>query len=484
MPSTTEASSWDFTPVIDLLYSSPAGTEDHHKRSNDQSPSIDLKIHEDEHFTNEDAVDGEQCGPRLGDFSNLWTFLAQSSQAVTQNDTPPPPDKRLDSSYLHVENITTSDVKLSQYDDLVKGLDIKDDVFVTSFTSHKEEAINVVEQNSLSEKNHPPVRILARPAPAPAVETSVIDGSEPSSYKTPRLAHSNLYSTPQKPPRSPPKGRAKIQPLIPCSSSERRSRLVDKLVGSFPAQKKLLLRNDCSLPTCDPLDAPANSIHVFVDASNIMIGFHDCIKVSRNIPITTRIPRVPLSFHNFSLVLERGRQPAKRVLVGSDRFPAIDEAERIGYEANILNRVHKSKEFTPARKKFRDGKNGFRNGNGHSNGNGQCSSGSETNAAPAREKWVEQAVDEILHLKILESIVDTEKPSTMVLATGDAAEAEYSGGFMKMVTRALQKGWTIELVSFSMNTSATYKRKEFRSTWGSKFKMIELDGYIEDLLDM
>lgn len=220
-----------------------------------------------------------------------------------------------------------------------------------------------------------------------------------------------------------------------------------------------------------------------------MIGFHDCIKTSRNIPVTTRIPRVPLSFYNFSLVLERGRPPAKRVLVGSDRFPAIQEAERIGYEANILDRVHKSKDFTPAWKKFRDGKNGYGNciGNGNSNSNGlmgQCSSGSETNGAPAPEKWVEQAVDEILHLKILESIVDTEKPSTMVLATGDAAEAEYSGGFMKMVTRALQKGWTIELVSFSQNTSATYKRKEFRSKWGSKFKMIELDGYIEELLDM
>ena len=169
--------------------------------------------------------------------------------------------------------------------------------------------------------------------------------------------------------------------------------------------------------------------------------------------------------------------------MGSDRFPAIQEAERIGYETNILDRVHKSKEFTP-RKKFQNGGNGYGNGNSNSNGLAGQSSGSETNAAPVREKWVEQAVDEILHLKILESVVDTEEPSTIVLATGDAAEAEYSGGFMKMVTRALQKGWTIELVSFSLNTSATYKRKEFRSQWGSKFKMIELDGYIEELLDM
>ena|SRR5436190_6405082 len=83
-----------------------------------------------------------------------------------------------------------------------------------------------------------------------------------------------------------------------------------------------------------------------------MIGFHECIKRIRNIPITTRIPRLPLSFHNFSLVLERGRSVSKRVLVGSDRFPAIDEARQLGYEINILERVQKSKEWTPRKKKF------------------------------------------------------------------------------------------------------------------------------------
>jgi hypothetical protein len=230
---------------------------------------------------------------------------------------------------------------------------------------------------------------------------------------------------------------------------------------------------------------PSSHIHVFVDSSNvslsltdllaftplmslqIMIGFHDCYKTSRKIPVTARIRRLPLSFHNFSLILERGRPVAKRVLAGSDRFAAISEAEKIGYEINILDRVHKAKQWTPRQLKFRNALHGS----------------SEMGSSP-EERWVEQGVDEILHLKMLESLVDSEKPATIVLATGDAAEAEYSGGFLKMVERALHKGWKVELVSFSSTTSFAYKRKEFRAKWGSRFKMINLEDYVQELLDM
>lgn len=219
-----------------------------------------------------------------------------------------------------------------------------------------------------------------------------------------------------------------------------------------------------------------------------MVGFHECIKDARGIPLTTRVPRLPLSFHNFSIVLERGRRASKRVLVGSDRFAAIIEAEALGYETNILERVHKAKEPSSPRKKykkpFKNGQAGNKKSNGGSDKLHYLSSGSETNAGPAVERWVEQAVDEILHLKILESIVDSERPSTIVLATGDAAEAEYSGGFLKMVERALSKGWSVELVSFNTTTSRAYSRKDFRAKWGGKFKLIQLDRYAEHLLDL
>jgi len=201
-----------------------------------------------------------------------------------------------------------------------------------------------------------------------------------------------------------------------------------------------------------------------------MIGFQDSLKIARGLGINARVRRQPLSFHNLSLVLERGRPTAKRVLVGSDNFPAIQEAKTIGYETNILDRVHKAKELTPRQKRY-------------SNANGAASSGSETTAVMyAPENWVEQAVDEILHLKILESVVDAKEPSTIVLATGDAAEAEYSQGFLKMVERAMAKGWKAELCSFRRNISGAYRKKDFRGRWGNQFTIIEMDDFVEELL--
>lgn len=202
-----------------------------------------------------------------------------------------------------------------------------------------------------------------------------------------------------------------------------------------------------------------------------MIGFVDALKLARGQLVTTRVRNQPFSFHNFSLILERGRKATKRVLVGSDNFPSIQEAKLIGYETNILEKVQKGKGSTPRQKRYR----------GDQGPSGQ-SSGSETATRYKPEKWVEQAVDEILHLKILESIVDAKTPSTIVLATGDAAEAEYSLGFLKMVERALEKGWKVELVSFRQNMSGLYKRKEFRLRWGKLFKIIQLDSFAELLV--
>jgi hypothetical protein len=101
----------------------------------------------------------------------------------------------------------------------------------------------------------------------------------------------------------------------------------------------------------------------------------------------------------------------------------------------------------------------------------------------SNERWVEQGVDEILHLKILESLLDTDEPATIVLATGDAAAAEYSEGFMRMVERALQRGWSVELVSFSQVTSYSYRKKEFRDKWRDSFQLVELDSYVEELFE-
>jgi hypothetical protein len=85
-------------------------------------------------------------------------------------------------------------------------------------------------------------------------------------------------------------------------------------------------------------------------------------------------------------------------------------------------------------------------------------------------------------MKILESLVDAHKPSTIVLASGDAAEAEYSGGFLKNVERALIKGWKVELVAWSTGLSHEYLSREFLRRWKGRFEVVLLDDFSEELL--
>lgn len=51
-----------------------------------------------------------------------------------------------------------------------------------------------------------------------------------------------------------------------------------------------------------------------------------------------------------------------------------------------------------------------------------------------------------------------------------------------MVERALSKGWMVELVSFKLNTSSLYRRRDFRAKWGNMFKWVVLDDFVESLL--
>jgi hypothetical protein len=280
-----------------------------------------------------------------------------------------------------------------------------------------------------------------------------------------------------------------IKPMVARSNDDRHWALLMKLLRDFPGDRRhLIAPMNMTTHNNDP-----KGIHVFVDASNIVIGFKDQLKLARGIHPLQQVPAVDLSFDALALLIERRRSIAKRILVGSTpHLPAFDKAKAVGYECNILEKVYKARELTERKLYFKEldrmrynrGKappaNNVATLNGAGNG-----SGSETNA-PQYEppRMIEQGVDEILHLKILESIVDADEPGTIVLATGDAAQAEYSDGFMRMAERALTKGWTVELVSWSKNISALYTKRAWTEVWGSHFRIIYLDDYVEELLEM
>ena len=282
-----------------------------------------------------------------------------------------------------------------------------------------------------------------------------------------------------------------IEPKTVRSGEDRHWALLTKLMKDFTEDRKHLL-SPMNLTTHNN---DSKGIHVFVDASNIFIGFNEQLRRSRGISLGAQIPPVNLSFDALALLMERRRPVAKRVLVGSmPHLPAFDKAKAVGYECNILEKVYKARELTERQIYFKEyDRNGFRrrakappvNNVATVNGGSGSGSGSETNATPyAPPRMIEQGVDEILHLKILESVVDTDVPGTIVLATGDAAQAEYSQGFMAMAERALKKGWTVELVSWSKTISAMYTKREWVQAWGERFRIVTLDSYAEELLDM
>ncbi|KAK4690721.1 hypothetical protein P7C71_g6136, partial [Lecanoromycetidae sp. Uapishka_2] len=457
--------------------------------------------------------DGLEQGTQLGDFNKIWQYLGQPLNAPAPQVPPEPNDRALGVS-KQIDGDEQSLLKAVKWRDELEGGDLADN----------DDGDNLQDLSGLTKQQRKKARRKQRREALTAGLTNgaiLQSGSENESEKesgpqrTPdtrsviyellhghpskdgvsqgivsRLRSGKVYKVQEnldlerwpvaslKPKNQSTQTLKPSQNFAYAAAAAKKAQLIALLFERFVDERQYLSHIPVIHDGNSVLDSVVEGIHVFVDASNIMIGFHDALKLSRNQPKTLRMRRQPISFHNLSLILERGRPTAKRIVVGSDNFAEMQEAKAIGYETSILDRVHKAKELTPRQIKF---KNYSHNGTGTGTG-----SGSETTAAApsqyAPEKWVEQAVDEILHLKMMESVVDAAEPSIMVLATGDAAEAEYSGGFLKMVERALGKGWKVELASFRHNTSMAYRKREFRHKWGEKFTFVELDDFVEMML--
>ncbi|MCJ1311011.1 hypothetical protein MMC25_004681 [Agyrium rufum] len=542
--STQVSTDWDLTSVIDLVYSLSTSDNEPAKEDDNWPSTASRNVDESRILGKKE----EENGIGLGDFNKLWQFLGAPL------DAPSPTITSILDDFKDVKSTKSETVSVVKgvrwHDQLVdvvgdKPTKLESASVASPLTSkaqrkelikrHKEQ-LKAIQTRATAQKRDNTAAKKAQSSPSD-------DGSEPGKgrgrepFDRKSVIQSFLYDTSTKP--GPPEtsitsGSPTVKyqlrsrtvyeyqewpassPFLfnPSSSkAEREKKKAEKQLAAAAAQKFHFLKklqkhfvNElqylANLPSVHSQvgDTP-EGVHVFVDASNIIIGFHDALKAHRGLPQSARIRRQPFSFYNFSLILSRGRPTAKRVLVGSDSYDAILDAKAIGYETNILDRVHKAKELTPRQKRYRNNNGTASATSGPSSGgSGDDTPGSELNnnntnkningssingtSKPqfAPEKWVEQGVDELIHMKILESIVDADQPGTIVLATGDAAEAEYSGGFLHMVERALGKGWKVEIVSFKKNTSGLYRRREFRAQWGDRFKIIELDGFVEDLL--
>lgn len=297
--------------------------------------------------------------------------------------------------------------------------------------------------------------------------------------RSPRRAVAQVPSTPTPTARS--------SSFTVRSQVDRHFHLFQTLLDRFPDERKWLL---------SPMQlinekTVAHGLHVFVDASNILIGFKDKLRYQGIAP-----HKYEMSFDSLALLMERRRPVAKRVFAGSQReakplphvTKLVETSKAVGYDSVMQEQVLIVREDSEKKKFFKDvKKHGWHKATQLRSGSGSDSeTGSATPPAvktPSAPKWVEQGVDEILHLKMCQSIIDIEEPSTMVLATGDGAEAEMSDGFLAHVERALKKGWKVELVSWRQQMNGGYKNKKFRAKWAGQFQIMELDDFLEDLID-
>jgi len=223
--------------------------------------------------------------------------------------------------------------------------------------------------------------------------------------------------------------------------------------------------------------------HIFVDMSNIYIGFNETFKSSRDIPSHVRTPLAPLNFGALSHILERGRTVGARELVGSAADPEnlgdlpsyFHDARKLGYQTSILRRVLKP---------IRANRDVSSRSTPSSSGSSSSESGGEYYGIARREMcYREQGVDEILQLKMGNTAMAClDEPGIMVLATGDAEKAEYSDGFQKQVERILKMGWLIEVVSWKKGLSRSWMRPSWTLKWGKQFRIIVLDDYMDDIL--
>ena len=87
----------------------------------------------------------------------------------------------------------------------------------------------------------------------------------------------------------------------------------------------------------------------------------------------------------------------------------------------------------------------------------------------------EQAVDEVLHLKMSNLVLDIDPPETLALLSGNGHTSEFQSSFPAHVERALKREWEVEI--YSWDGSMNHKIYDPIIEAYEKVKYIKLDDY-------
>lgn len=202
----------------------------------------------------------------------------------------------------------------------------------------------------------------------------------------------------------------------------------------------------------------SQGVHVFVDMSNIDIGYQRTVKGFRRLDENTRLSPVPhLNLQFLTKILVRDR-PVVALNVCCSTLPGrsepryVQQLRELGYHVDLRERK------------------------------GVLEGGLTFTGASDTLRFVEDLVDETLQVRIAESVMEYFlTPGTIVLATGDAKPSPHSDGFFSYVERALKMGWNVEVISWRGNLSQRWIDRQWTSQWRDKFRVILLDEFLEVL---
>jgi hypothetical protein len=181
------------------------------------------------------------------------------------------------------------------------------------------------------------------------------------------------------------------------------------------------------------------SIHIFWDNSNVW----GCAQNARAI-IEPEVSWVAFRvyFKNLYKLVVNGRDVITKIMAGSVP-PECDSlweyGRELGFDIDLLQRVESS-----------------------------------------AGRMQEQAVDEILHMKMANAIADFEPPQTMVLLSGDGKVSKFGTSFPGQVERALKKGWKAEIYTWEN----CYNKPAYQplvDKFGSDIKIVFLEPFYRQL---
>lgn len=189
------------------------------------------------------------------------------------------------------------------------------------------------------------------------------------------------------------------------------------------------------------LNNEMNNSYIFIDLSNIYIGFYNYIMYNNK---KYNICNPKMDYNMLFSILEKDKKVEKRILVGSKnkKMEKIKTLKKIDYELFLLERINNK----------------------------------------------ENGVDDFLHEKITNTLL-LESPGYIIIATGDGKKGDYTdNSFYNICIEALTLGWYVTIVSWKRQISKRYTLgeelysllKDFNIK--DKFNILYLDNYIEKLI--